>query len=64
MSNTDILTPRFEEVFVADNLKNGYWLQAVDINGDGRPDLVASRFKTVTKTFSNDSAITIPSGLS
>jgi hypothetical protein len=42
MSDTDILTPRFEEVLVADNLKDGYWLQAVDINGDGMPDLVAS----------------------
>lgn len=34
--------PRFEEVLVADKLKDGYWLEPVDINGDGKPDLVAS----------------------
>jgi len=34
--------PYFEEVLVADKLKDGYWLDAVDINGDGKPDLVAS----------------------
>ena len=34
--------PVFEEVLVEDNLKDGYWLDAVDIDGDGRPDLIAS----------------------
>ena len=35
------IAPRFEPVLVADRLNNGYWLQACDINNDGRPDLVA-----------------------
>ena len=34
--------PRFAEQLVEANLKDGYWIQAVDIDGDGRPDLVAS----------------------
>jgi hypothetical protein len=34
--------PAFEEVLVEDNLKDGYWLDAVDIDGDGRLDLIAS----------------------
>jgi hypothetical protein len=35
MPGTKILVPRFEPVTVADKLKDGYWLQAVDINGRG-----------------------------
>jgi hypothetical protein len=42
MPDTKILAPRFEPVTVADKLKDGYWLQAVDINGNGKPDLVTS----------------------
>ncbi|HTU19335.1 MAG TPA: FG-GAP-like repeat-containing protein [Gemmataceae bacterium] len=34
--------PFFEPVIVADRLNDGYWIQACDLNGDGRPDLVAS----------------------
>lgn len=36
------LAPRFEQVQVAADLKDGYWIEAVDINGDGKPDLVTS----------------------
>ena len=32
---------RFEERVLATDLKGGYQLQAVDMNGDGRPDLLA-----------------------
>ena len=38
----DICSPVFEAEVVEDNLKDGYWLQPVDVDGDGRPDLVAS----------------------
>lgn len=34
--------PVFEEVVVESQQRDGYWIQAVDVNGDGRPDLVAS----------------------
>lgn len=37
-----MLAPHFEQVQVADNLQDGYWVQAVDVNGDGSPDLVTS----------------------
>ncbi len=42
MSQLKFAQPVFEEVLVEDNLKDGYWLDAVDIDGDGRPDLIAS----------------------
>jgi len=42
MPQIKLPAPYFEEVLVADELKDGYWIEAVDINGDGRPDLVAS----------------------
>ncbi len=42
MPHTDIAKPHFEPVLVADDLEDGYWLEAVDITGDGKPDLVAS----------------------
>jgi FG-GAP-like repeat len=32
-------TPRFTPEVVADQLRDGYWLEAPDIDGDGRPDL-------------------------
>jgi hypothetical protein len=35
-------TPQFEPVVVADKLKDGYWVQAADITGNGKPDLVCS----------------------
>lgn len=37
-----IPVPHFEPVVVADKLRDGYWLQTVDVNGDGKPDLVTS----------------------
>ena len=42
MAQARMIAPRFEKVVVADKLKDGYWIQAVDINGDGKPDLVTS----------------------
>ncbi|MBI2921941.1 MAG: VCBS repeat-containing protein [Planctomycetes bacterium] len=35
-------TLKFEEILVDQLDKDGYWLEAVDVNGDGRADLVAS----------------------
>ena len=35
-------TPNFEEIVVADNLEDGYWVEAFDVNNDSRPDLVTS----------------------
>lgn len=35
-------TPRYSSELVDGNPRDGYWIQAVDVNGDGRPDLVAS----------------------
>ncbi|GGA27392.1 VCBS repeat-containing protein [Okeania sp. KiyG1] len=34
--------PDFQEIVVDDNLKDGYWLEAVDVNNDSQPDLVTS----------------------
>lgn len=42
MSRFRFAQPTFEEVLVEDDLKDGYWIDAVDINGDGRLDLIAS----------------------
>ena len=42
MSQFKFAQPVFEEVLVEDNLKDGYWLDAVDIDGDGRLDLIAT----------------------
>jgi FG-GAP-like repeat len=42
VTNQMISAPVFDQVIVEDNLKDGYWIQAVDINRDGKPDLVAS----------------------
>jgi hypothetical protein len=39
---TKFHTPYFEQILVADHLKDGYWLEPVDVDGDGKPDLVAS----------------------
>ena len=38
-SNPDIRTPKFTSELVIDQLRDGYWLEAPDIDGDGRPDL-------------------------
>lgn len=35
----EIAVPRFTGEVVADQLRDGYWLEAPDIDGDGRPDL-------------------------
>lgn len=37
-----IALPKFEEITVEANLSDGYWIDAVDIDGDGKPDLIAS----------------------
>ena len=42
MARTGFSAPAFEQVLVEDNLKDGYWIAPVDINGDGKPDLIAS----------------------
>lgn len=34
--------PRFESRVLESGLTDGYWIQAVDIDGDGRPDLITS----------------------
>ncbi len=34
--------PQFEAVLVESGLSDGYWIQAVDIDGDGRPDILTS----------------------
>lgn len=34
--------PVFESVLVEGNLKDGYWIDAVDLNNDSKPDLIAS----------------------
>lgn len=34
-----IMPPAFTSEVVADQLRDGYWLEAPDIDGDGRPDL-------------------------
>jgi hypothetical protein len=41
MSTCDFAIPVFEQTLV-ENIKDGYWLDTIDINADGRPDLVAS----------------------
>ncbi len=38
----EISVPFFEKVTLADNQPDGYWILAVDVNGNGRPDIVAS----------------------
>lgn len=42
MTNGRFPVPKFEQVLVADKLQDGYWVEAVDVNGDGKPDLVTS----------------------
>lgn len=34
--------PNFQEIVVDGNLKDGYWLEAVDVNNDSQPDLITS----------------------
>lgn len=45
-SPANALTPtaNFQQIVVDDNLKDGYWIEAVDVNNDSRPDLVTSGF--------------------
>ncbi|MPZ22497.1 MAG: VCBS repeat-containing protein [Dehalococcoidia bacterium] len=42
MVHPDVLAPHFEPEVVARDLKDGYWIEAADIDGDGRLDLVTS----------------------
>lgn len=42
MVTTNYPAPSFEQVVVEEKLEDGYWIDAVDINGDGRPDLITS----------------------
>ena len=39
-------TPRFQATQVTDQLREGYWLEAPDIDGDGRPDLMGYGLST------------------
>lgn len=32
--------PRFSAHLVIDQLRDGYWLESLDLNGDGKPDLI------------------------
>ena len=34
--------PKFEPEVVEAGLRDGYWIQPVDVNGDGRADIVTS----------------------
>ncbi|MFD5883750.1 MULTISPECIES: FG-GAP repeat domain-containing protein [Streptomyces] len=38
-NETALRAPKFTAEVVADQLRDGYWLEAPDIDGDGRPDL-------------------------
>lgn len=38
--NMKIAEPYFERELVEDNRKDGYWIEALDINNDSRPDLI------------------------
>jgi hypothetical protein len=42
MADPKVAVPKFEEITVEANLSDGYWIDAVDIDGDGKPDLIAS----------------------
>ncbi len=42
MNDGSIQVPFFEKVTLANNQDDGYWIAAVDINGDGRLDIVTS----------------------
>lgn len=39
MRSPEIRIPTFAPELVADQLRDGYWLEATDLDGDGRPDL-------------------------
>lgn len=41
-ANALTATANFQQIVVDDNLKDGYWIEAVDVNNDSRPDLVTS----------------------
>ena len=42
MTRSGMIAPEFEAEVVARDLEDGYWIQAADIDGDGRLDLVTS----------------------
>ena len=42
MNDGSIRVPFFEKVTLANRQDDGYWIQAVDINGNGKLDLVTS----------------------
>jgi len=42
VNDGSIRVPFFEKVTLANEQDDGYWIAAVDINGDGRPDIVTS----------------------
>lgn len=42
MNDGSVVTPCFEKVTLADKQDDGYWIEAVDVDGDGRLDIVTS----------------------
>ena len=42
INDESLPVPFFEKVTLADEQDDGYWIQAVDINGNGKPDIVTS----------------------
>src|SRR5680860_153262 len=41
-NDRQIAVPFFEKVTLADQQNDGYWILAVDVNGNGKPDIVTS----------------------
>lgn len=37
----DVRAPKFERVVLDEHLEDAYWVEAADVNGDGRPDVIA-----------------------
>jgi hypothetical protein len=46
LNKSEVKVPFFEKVTLADQQDDGYWIQAVDINGDGKLDIVTSGLAT------------------
>ncbi|BDD04690.1 FG-GAP and VCBS repeat-containing protein [Aureibacter tunicatorum] len=42
LNDKSVKTPFFEKVTLADHQKDGYWIEAIDINGNGKLDIVTS----------------------
>ncbi|GJM63626.1 FG-GAP-like repeat-containing protein [Persicobacter diffluens] len=42
LNNGTVKTPSFKKHTLADHQKDGYWIEAVDINGNGKLDIVTS----------------------